>query len=174
MPGPVFIEGETVDLHPIEVDDAPFLERLVNDPAVRAGLGSHASHNEQEEREWVESLGGEEVHLLACVDGDPVGTFGLNDVNEVWGTTELGYMILPDHWGNGYATDAAALICGHAFDERRLAKVYAHVYETNPASARVLEKVGFEQEGLLRQHAFVDGERVDVERYGLLADELER
>lgn len=174
MPGPVFLEGETVDLHPIEVDDASFLERVVNDPAVRAGLAAYRPLNEQQEREWVESIGeDDEVHLLACVDGEPVGNFGLNRFDDVWGVAELGYMVAREHWGNGYATEAAELLCTHAFRERRLHRVQATVFAHNDASARVLEKVGFSEEGRLREHAFVDGERVDLVQFGLLADEFE-
>lgn len=171
MPGPVFLGGETVDLHPIEEDDVEFLQRLINNPEVRRSLASYAPMNRLQEGKWIESLGDERIRLLPCVDGEPVGSVGLDAPNEVWGTTELGYMIAPEYWGNGYATEAAELLCGYAFEERRLNKVYADVYATNPASARVLEKIGFEQEGLFRQHAFVDGEHADVQRYGLLAEE---
>lgn len=173
MPGPVFLAGETVDLHPIETDDIPFVQRLINDPQVRTNLEAYAPKNRLQEEAWIESIDDDNVRLLVCVDGEPVGTIGLKPPNEIWGTAEIGYMIAPDQWGNGYATDAVSLLAGYAFRERRLNRLYATVYATNPASARVLEKVGFEQEGTLRQHAFVDGEYVDVTYYGLLAEEFE-
>lgn len=173
MPGPVFLAGETVDLHPIEEEDLPFAQRLVNDQRVRTTLLAHAPKNRLQEQEWLESIDDDNVRLLVCADGDPVGTVALKPPNEVWGTVEIGYMIAPEQWDNGYATEAVELACGYVFRERRLNRVYATVYETNPASARVLEKVGFEQEGTLRKHAFVDGEYVDVLQYGLLAEEFE-
>jgi len=80
-------------------------------------------------------------------------------------------MIAPEEWGNGYATDALTAVCGYAFEERRLNKVYATTYATNPASSRVLEKAGFTREGVLRKEGFVDGDYVDMYRYGLLAEE---
>lgn len=170
----MFCAGVRVDLHPIETDDAEFLQRLVNDPQVRGSIASYAPYNAEQEREWIEALGEDEgVTLLVCVDGDPVGSIGFDSPNEVWGTAEIGYMIAPDHWGNGYATEAVALLSAYAFHERRLDKLHATVYATNPASARVLEKVGFERDGTLRKHAFVDGERVDVHQYGLLRDEFD-
>jgi len=52
--------------------------------------------------------------------------------------------------------------------------VFARVLDPNEGSKRVLEKVGFEREGTLRDQVFVSGEHVDVGRYGLLADEWER
>jgi len=175
MPGPVFLEGDVVELRTTEPEDVEFLQQLINDPRVRLNIGSTDPINGPEERELVESIGDRDgFHWTICADGDPVGTVGLHRPNEVWGTTEIGYSVAPEHWDNGYATDAIDLACRYAFQERRLHKVYANVYATNPASGRVLEKVGFTKEGELREEAFVDGERVDVYRYGLLAEEWRR
>ncbi len=172
MPGAVFLDGEVVELRTIEREDAEFLQKLVNDPRVRRHIGAGAPLNGVQEREWIDSLGeSDKVRLLIAVDGEPVGSIGLDAPNDIWGTTELGYMVDPDHWRQGYATDAVSQVCRYAFAQRRLDKVYACVYETNPASRRVLEKAGFTEEGRLRNEAFVEGERVDVHRYGLLADE---
>ena len=60
---------------------------------------------------------------------------------------------------------------GYAFDQRRLNKVIANAFDFNAGSRRVLEKVGFTEEGLHREEAFVDGAFVDIYRYGLLARE---
>lgn len=172
MPGPVFLRGEAVTLHPMEPDDAPYLAELLNDPDVRQGIARTHPMSEAEEREWIESLeetDPDALHLLVCADGAPVGTIGMNQVVHRWGKGELGYMIDPDAWNRGYATDAARTVVEFVFDELRFEKLVSHVFETNPASARVLEKVGFEREGTSRGHAFVDGERVDLEIYGLLA-----
>jgi len=175
MPGPVFASGETVELRTIEPEDAEFLQRTVNDPRVRTGLAAYEPTNGPAESEWIESLDeGDGADFLICADGEPVGTIGLKPPNEVWGAAEIGYMIAPDEWGEGYATDAVETICRYAFDERRLNKVYATVYETNPASRRVLEKAGFTEEGVHRDEGFAEGEHVDVHRYGLLVDEWER
>lgn len=175
MPGPPFCIGDTVELRTIEEEDIEFLQQTSNDPRVRTSLAAVEPKTRTQERDWIESLDDNEgVHLLVCVDGDPVGSISLKPPNEVWGVVEVGYMITPEQWDNGYATDALATLCEYVFDERRLNKVYATCYATNPASRQVLEKVGFTEEGLLREEGFVDGEHVDVHRYGLLADELQR
>ncbi|WP_101297830.1 GNAT family N-acetyltransferase [Halegenticoccus soli] len=173
MPGPAFLRGERVELRTIEREDVEFLQRLVDDPKVWPDIGSATPTNGPREEEWVESLGedGAKVRFLVCVDGDPVGTIGL-DLNETWGVGELGYMIAPEAWGNGYCTDAVRTVARYAFEERRLHKVAAAVYDYNAGSRRVLEKAGFAEEGVHREEAFVGGEYRDVIRYGLLADEL--
>ena len=100
-----------------------------------------------------------------------VDTLGLDSVIERWGKGEIGYLIEPDAWNQGYATDAVSTFVDYLFDELRFEKLAARAFETNPASQRVLEKVGFQHEGTSRGHAFVDGERVDLEIFGLLATE---
>lgn len=172
MPGPTFLAGEAVNLRTVEEEDLKFLQETLLDPRVRAGLAPVSPRTLNQQRTWFESLGEDEgVDLLICVEGKPVGSIGLKPPNEVWGVGEIGYFIDPDHWGNGYATEALDLLCEYAFEERRLNKLYAKTYARNPASCRVLEKVGFEEEGVLRKEALAEGEHVDLLRYGLLAKE---
>ena len=59
-------------------------------------------------------------------------------------------------------------VCQHAFAEFGLVKITAHVFTHNPASARVLEKCGFVQEGLLRKQFVKDGKFIDVKLFALL------
>lgn len=175
MPGPVFLEGDTVELRTIEEEDVDFLQRTINDPRVRRTLAPVGPMNRARERDWVESLGEtEDVNLLVCVDATPVGSVDIKSPNRVWGVAEVGVMVAPDHWNEGYGTEAIDLLCKYAFEERRLHKLYATVYSTNPAGGRVREKVGFQDEGVLREEGFAEGEHVDLHRYGLLADEWRR
>ena len=59
-------------------------------------------------------------------------------------------------------------LCRHAFDEYGLAKITAHVFSHNPASARVLEKCSFQEEGFLRKHFLKRGQLIDARLFGLL------
>ncbi len=84
---------------------------------------------------------------------------------------EIGYWIARDAWGQGLATEAARAIVGHGFTALGLARIVGHCMAHNPASARVLEKLGMQREGLLREHVKRDGRAVDVLAYGLLRRE---
>ncbi len=153
-------------------DDVEFLTELVNDPTVRATIGRFEPINFEDEREWIESASerdGDE--FIITNDGTPVGVTGATYEHDAWGLAEVGYMISPEHWNNGYATAGVELLCGFLFDESRIHKVAAQVVEGNVGSRRVLEKVGFTQEGTFRNEAFIDGEYRDVLRFGLLVDE---
>jgi len=172
MPGSKFLRGERVTLRPIEREDAEFLAETINHPDVWENLFRYEPMNVEQERDWIDQIAdSDDVHLLICADGDPVGTIGLNQINSAWGTAELGYYVHPDGQRRGYASDAAQRLVRYAFEDQRLHKVYANVYPDNEASQRVLESTGFQQEGVFREHAYVRGERVDVYRYGLLAEE---
>ncbi len=171
MPGPVFIEGDRIDLHVIEESDAETIQQLVNQPAVRQDLGMTTPIALHEEEEWI--TGDDDgTTLLIGLDGEPLGTIGMDDPG-TWGAANISYYLDPEQWGNGYTSEALHLLAQYAFGERRIAKLTGDVYATNDASAGVMESVGFVQEGRRRKEAFVDGERIDVLRYGLLAEEYE-
>lgn len=171
MPGPVFIEGDTVALHPVEEDDHHFLYSHGNRTGIREGVGRARPVDRESIAEMLD--GERSTAFIVCRDGDPVGYVWLWGIDEATGRGELGYWIVPDAQGRGYAPEAVSLITEYAFSERRLHKVEARVWETNEASQRVLEKLGFEREGTLRDRNYVDGEHLDAHFYGVLEGEWE-
>lgn len=174
MPGSLFRTSNRVELCTVEPEDNEFLRDVCSHPQVQSGVLAVMPVNEPQERDWIESIGEDgDTSLLACVDGEPVGSVTLREPDDIWGVGEVGYAVHPDGWDNGYATDAVEGICRYAFDERRLNKVYGTLYAKNEASQRVLEKVGFTEAGVLGQEAFVDGEHVNLHCYGLLSQEFD-
>ena len=81
---------------------------------------------------------------------------------------EIGYWLAKPFWGRGIMTAVVKRVCQHAFDGLGLAKVTAHVFSHNSASARVLEKCGFQEEGYLRKHYVKDGKFIDARLFALL------
>jgi ribosomal-protein-alanine N-acetyltransferase len=81
---------------------------------------------------------------------------------------EIGYWLGRPFWGRGIMPAAVHVVCCHAFENLGLVKVQAHVFSFNDASARVLEKCGFELEGYLRKHFLKDGNYIDAKAYGLV------
>ncbi len=86
---------------------------------------------------------------------------------------ELGYCLHPDHWNKGYATEALAEIIRWSFEDRdpALQRLSADHYPENPASGRVLEKLGFQREGVQRGFLLKDGVRRDAVRWAKLREE---
>jgi RimJ/RimL family protein N-acetyltransferase len=166
-----FLYGDRVKRHPMEPDDAAFVQSLRNDPQVRAGIGGSKPMTAADHENRLGDRGDDVFDFVVRVDGDPVGTATLWNRDVLWGYAEVGYAIHPDHWSQGYATEAVQCLLRYGFREQRYNKIGADAYATNPASNRVLEKVGFDREGVHREQRYVDGDYVDVYRYGLLATE---
>jgi RimJ/RimL family protein N-acetyltransferase len=173
MPGPVFVPGDRVDLHTVEETDLDFLQRYVNHPGVWRFLGRPDPVNREQERDFFETVvcEGEGVHLLVCAGDERVGMVGLNDPDHRAGRAELGYWIAPDHQEQGYGTEAARLLVGHGFDQLGLHRIEARAFAFNEASRRLLERLGFTEEGVHRDATFVDGTHRDTHWYGLLEGE---
>ena len=84
---------------------------------------------------------------------------------------ELWYLLDPDAWGRGITTEAARALVEHGFGPLALHRIWASCLPENPASARVLEKLGFRHEGFLRQNLRIHGEWRDSHLYAILASE---
>jgi [ribosomal protein S5]-alanine N-acetyltransferase len=85
---------------------------------------------------------------------------------------EVGYSLSPDYQGRGLAAEALRCGLACAVDSLGLVRVEADIDPRNEASARLLEKVGFVREGLLRKRWRVNGEVCDTAFYGLLAEDF--
>lgn len=86
---------------------------------------------------------------------------------------EIGYALSSTAWGQGLAHEALTRLLRYAFDELALERIEADVDPRNAASIKLLERLGFRHEGLLRARWHVAGEVQDSALYGLLRDEAE-
>jgi RimJ/RimL family protein N-acetyltransferase len=84
---------------------------------------------------------------------------------------ELGYWIGAPYWGKGYATEAARAVVEFGFGTLHLNRIFAHHFAGNTGSQKVLEKIGMRHEGQFRQHIRKWDQFIDIENYGLLAEE---
>jgi ribosomal-protein-alanine N-acetyltransferase len=173
------LETERLVLRPFELSDAPRVQLLAGDRDVaamtkniphpyedglaEAWIGSHQERFDKRE---------ETVFAITLEESDElIGAIGLvlKLDQEI---AELGYWIGKPYWGRGYCTEAARAVLHFAFTKLRLNRVHAHHFSHNPASGRVMQKVGMRHEGSLRQHVKKWGEFFDVEAYGILRSEF--
>ena len=84
---------------------------------------------------------------------------------------EIAYIIDPDHWGKGIATEAVGRLVEFLQNDTKIHKIRASLYSKNIASKRVLEKLGFTQEGYLKDNVIIDGEFVDEYLMALICEE---
>jgi len=94
-------------------------------------------------------------------DGAVLGACSVVVTSEEHRRGEMGYVLNRAHWGRGFATEAAGAVLRFAHEELRLVRVEATCRPGNDASRRVLLRIGMRQEGVLRSHVVVRGERQD-------------
>jgi RimJ/RimL family protein N-acetyltransferase len=103
--------------------------------------------------------------------GDLVGTCSLWQIDQHNGTAHIGIQLVPSVRGRGLSTDVVRVLCHYAFVVRNLHRVGIETLATNQAMRKAAIRAGFVEEGLVREAAYVLGERVDEVMYGLLRSE---
>lgn len=146
-----------------EPRDADSLARHANDREVWLNLRDRFPHpyTVDDARRWIALCASEPLrstNLAIDLDGEAVGAVGFDRLLDVHRfTAEIGYWLGRAVWGRGIATRALAAATRHAFERHDFERLEAGVFEWNPASARVLEKAGYEREGRLRRAVVKDG-----------------
>jgi RimJ/RimL family protein N-acetyltransferase len=116
-----------------------------------------------------------ETAFAIVVDGEAVGAIGIELKDDVYrNSAEIGYWLGETFWGRGITSEALAGFTDWVFAHFELDRLYAHVFEWNPASARVLEKAGYQLEARMRQAVIKDGQTIDVLLYAMLRDHRSR
>jgi len=124
-------------------------------------------------RNWLDTVVGvsPETNFAIAVDGEAVGGIGFTIQHDVaHRSAEIGYWLGEEFWGRGIATEALIAVTDHAFANYDLCRLYAHVFDWNPASTRVLEKAGYEFEGRLKQSVTKNGQTIDQLMYAAIRD----
>lgn len=124
-------------------------------------------------RNWLENVVGRkpETNFAIDVAGEAVGGIGFTLQPDVaHRSAEIGYWLGEAFWGRGIATDALVAVTEHAFSNYDICRLYAHVFEWNRASARVLEKAGYEFEGRLRKSVTKEGHTIDQFMYAMIRE----
>ena len=112
--------------------------------------------------------------VAVIVDGAIAGVLG-HELDRENRTTTIGYWLAEDQQGRGLMTAAVKRLLGHAFDELRLNRVGIEVAPNNPRSRALAERLGFREEGVLREaERFADDDYRDLVLYSMLASEWSR
>jgi len=113
--------------------------------------------------QWIASIGDDEFVRAIEHGGELIGAVGL--IQRKPGQAEIGYWIGKPWWGNGFATEAARALMEYCFDEVGITQLTAGHFVDNPASARVIAKLGFRRTGLGSTWCEARGSEVPTVRY---------
>ncbi|MDL2218989.1 GNAT family N-acetyltransferase [Ruminococcaceae bacterium OttesenSCG-928-O06] len=153
-------ENGGVALRPITEEDTPDILRWRNSGFVRSNFIWQQELPEEAHLRWMRERveTGEVVQFIILLNGLPVGSVFLRDVDHGHRKAEFGIFIGEESArGKGVGTGTARQILRHAFDEMNLHRVFLRVYEENATAIRSYEKAGFCKEGVLADDVFTDG-----------------
>ncbi len=171
---------------PLELDCGPCLVRDWQ-PSDKASLVSHANNRNvwrnlahrfphpytgADADGWFALLADmpRPTHWAIEVDGAAVGGVGVDLGEGIFARTgKLGYWLAEPFWGRGIMTAVVNATAELAFEHFSLVRLESPVFEWNPASMRVLEKCGFQREGVMRRSIFKDGRIIDAVLYARLS-----
>ena len=152
-------ETERLRLRPFVLGDAPVLQRLAGRREIAdTTIAIPHPYSLKMAEEWICEqacwvIGGKSVVFAVerKADVQLVGAVGLRNIDREHAQAEMGFWVGVEWWGKGYASEAARGALCFGFGQLGLNRIYAHHMVRNPASGRVLERIGMRREGLLRQ-----------------------
>lgn len=160
-------------------DDAATLAAYRSDPDVARYQSWDAPVAEDDARSLVASLGVADPRAPGWFqyaverEGALIGDVGVN-LHANLMQAEIGFTLAPAHQGYGYATEAVGRVLDDLFSDQGLHRVSAECDARNLRSSLLLERLGFQREGLRRSHTWTKGEWTDDLVYGLLSGEWRR
>ncbi|NBB53368.1 GNAT family N-acetyltransferase [Rhizobium sp. CRIBSB] len=158
------IVTERLVLRTAEPGDAAAMHAVLSDPRAMTWWSSLPHETLQETEAWLARMianGPDQPDFVIEKDGLVIGKAGF------WKLPDIGYILRPDHWGQGLAGEAVQAVLDHVFAATDLDAVTADVDPDNAASIRLLERLGFRQTGFARNTWCIGGAWKDSVYYGL-------
>jgi ribosomal-protein-alanine N-acetyltransferase len=174
------IETNRLLLRPFQLSDANDVQRLAGDFEIAdTTLFIPHPYEDGVAEQWINTheenfKSNKEIIFAVSLQEtkELIGSIGLI-LNKEHEKAELGYWIGKPYWNKGYATEAAEAMLKFGFIELKLERIHAHYFARNPASGKVMEKLGMQYEGILRNDIKKWGKFEDIKIYGILRSEYQ-
>jgi ribosomal-protein-serine acetyltransferase len=170
-----------LELRSVGLGDAPDLDALIAADRERLArfMPWAAEQTRDSTREFIraaleQEAGGNGFHAVLVHRGTIAGTAGFHRIDRANASTSIGYWLGSAHEGRGLMTAAVAALLDHAFGEWRLHRIELRIAPDNDRSRALAARLGFREEGLLREAERFGDEHRDLIMHSLLAREWER
>ena len=175
------LETDRLLLRPFELSDASRVKELAGDRAIAdTTLNVPHPYKDGMAEQWISTHqskfeAGELVNYAITLKStqELIGAIGLT-VNKRFNSSELGYWIGKEYWGQGYCTEASKNMLEYGFKALGFHKIIATHFLRNPASGKVMKKIGMNKEGVFREHVIKWEKHEDIIIYGILKKEWEK
>jgi RimJ/RimL family protein N-acetyltransferase len=174
------LKGRSVLLRPFKRSDISYFLKWFNDPEVVQYVGLYLPMTEMSEEKFIEELGttrgrSDVLLVIEAVEGNstrPIGSCGLHQISPKDHNAIFGIAIgEKDYWSKRYGTEAARLLVNYGFQQLNLHRISSTALAFNEGSIKLHKKLGFREEGRLRQAMFKNGQYHDVVQFGILRQE---
>ncbi len=158
-----------------ETDVRQLVDLLDTPELYKTTFSIPSPYKESDAKYWIQFATRQHPHFKTLTNwairdknGKLLGGIGFILTEGVTHRGEVGYWLGTPFWGRGIATQVVAKVCEIGFEQFDFDKITAHVFSFNPASCRVLEKNGFENEGFVKKHFCKNGQLIDAYIFGRL------
>jgi RimJ/RimL family protein N-acetyltransferase len=172
------LEGKNFNLRVADKKDVPLLAKWWSNEEYLGEYQDIMSLSEAElekrlfETPWMSGL--DTFFIIEKKDGTRIGHITSFVMGEWRGKMEIGYAIVPSERGKGYGTEAVKLMIDYLFTKKNVIRIQVTTHADNISSQKVLEKVGFQREGLMRKSTCVKGKYHNEYIYGILREEWQK
>ncbi|MGN7408712.1 GNAT family N-acetyltransferase [Sporosarcina sp. SAFN-010] len=173
------IETDRLILREVIKEDSNDMFAYLSDKDVVKHMGLDPFQTEKdvlEEIEWYQKIFKDSTGIrwgIAHKDnGRVIGSCGFLNMQPKHSRTEIGYELSKEYWGKGIASEALEAVVKYGFQHLQLERIEALIEPANFASLKLLEKKGFEKEGLLRHYEFTCGKFDDLYMYSILKGDV--
>ncbi|MBY0445524.1 MAG: GNAT family N-acetyltransferase [Burkholderiales bacterium] len=170
------IKLNTLTLRAFRPDDLAFVFSGLSHPDVIKHYGiSYSTESACEaQMSWYQSIAKDGTGCWLAIESadSKLGALGLNNICHENRNAELGYWLLPQHWGKGIMQEALQGLLSYAFNELKLHRISAEVEIENLKSQQLLQSFNFTLEGISRECEIKEGKYISLMNYSLLSHEL--
>lgn len=175
------IETKRLILRKMTNDDANSILKYLSDQEVMKYYGLEPFKTVDEalsEISWYQSIQNNKTGMRWGItvkgEGEVIGSCGFHNTVSQHYRTEIGFELSKEHWGQGIASEAIEAIIKYGFEHLKLQRIEALIEPPNMPSQKLVEKLGFVREGLLRSYEFTCGKFDDLYMYSLLKGDYRR
>jgi ribosomal-protein-alanine N-acetyltransferase len=166
------LEGKRVNLRIMEKENLSIVKEWDNEVGIMGEYEPIIQETKAELEQQYEKLTEGQWFFIEKKDGTKIGFIAhFQSSNKQAG---IGYALLPDERSKGYGSEAVQLIVDYLYLTKNIIRIQAETHPQNLASQRILEKAGFEKEGIIRKSFFSRGELRDTAMFSILRDEWKK
>lgn len=172
-----FIEGKRVYLRPVEEDDLDVIYTAYWDKEARRLTGTQTVLSRTRLQNWLETISSDNsrIDLIICLqeNNEPIGDIAMMEIDHHNQNAIVRISIFTkENWGKGYGTEAMSMFLDYGFNILNLHRIELEVFAYNSRAKKSYEKLGFKQEGIIRDKLFYDGKFHDAILMGVLREEF--